>query len=503
MSDFGAQQEIVDFLIARDGGPCEIVTTHISIVALGATRAYKIKRPVCFPYLDFSTPERRFEMCRREIALNRLYAPEIYLGVRRITRERDASLSFDGAGALVDSVVLMHRFADDMLFDRMGREGRLAPAMIEELARRIAQFHDAASPDFVRGGAAALCDSLDRAIEALRQTGLASKAEVDVLATKLSGALALHGDTIEARRRAGAVRLCHGDLTLRNICLFEGAPTPFDCLEFSDDIATIDVLYDLAFLLMDLWRAGAAAFANIAFNRYLDARDETSGLGLLPFYQSFRATIRAHVEASQGHRDIARDYLSLAQRLLAPPRPALIAIGGLSGSGKSSLAAALGPRLGVAPGARILNSDRIRKQIFNVAPTARLPASAYAGDVSEKVYRQLFQATRWTLAQGWPAIADAVFDRPADRQAIEACARQFDVPFQGVWLDADFDQRAARVDRRINDVSDATRDVLALQMEKQTGGIDWRRFDSTREVSALVAEFSDPKVDQGISTAAP
>jgi hypothetical protein len=240
---------------------------------------------------------------------------------------------------------------------------------------------------------------------------------------------------------------------------------------------------------MDLWRAEAQDLANLAFNRYLDVRNEADGLSLLPLFQSFRATIRAHVEASQGHRDIAQGYLTLALTLLTPPRARLIAIGGFSGSGKSSVAAALAPGLGAAPGARILNSDRIRKQMFNVAPTARLPASAYASDVSEKVYRQLFDAARETLTRGWPVIADAVFDRPEDRAAIEACARQLDAPFQGLWLDVDFDRRAARVDQRVDDVSDATRDVLSRQMAKQTGVIDWRRLDATQDVSTLVAEI--------------
>lgn len=489
MTDFGVQQELVEFLIVQDGGPCEIVTTHISILVLGAVRAYKIKRPVCFPYLDFTTPESRFEMCLREVALNRLYAPDLYLGVRRIARERDDHLAFDGDGALVDGVVVMRRFSDDMLFDRMAREHRLTQDMIERLARRIARFHDAAAPNYVRGGAGALRQSLDGAIESLRLSGLAPAAPIAALAGKLTRVFESNQDLMESRRRAGAVRLCHGDLTLRNICLYEGAPTPFDCLEFSDDIATIDVLYDLAFLLMDLWQADAVDFANITLNRYLDARDETNGLALLPFFQSFRASIRAHVEAHQGHEETAQKYLTLAQSLLAVPRPSLIAIGGFSGSGKSSLAAALGPRLGVAPGARILNSDRIRKQMFEVSPTARLPAAAYAGEVSGKVYRQLFDMAQRTLAQGWPVIVDAVLDRPADRKAIETIARQLDVPFQGVWLDADLDLRAGRVDRRVNDVSDATRDVLSIQMEHETGAIEWRRLDATRDVSALAAEI--------------
>ena len=182
-------------------------------------------------------------------------------------------------------------------------------------------------------------------------------------------------------------------------------------------------------------------------------------------------------------------HLTQAQTLLTAPHPCLIAIGGLSGSGKSSVAAALAPRIGAAPGARVFNSDRIRKQMFNVAPTALLPAEAYASATSEKVYRHLFDMTQKTLAQGWPVVVDAVFDRPADRQMIEEIAQQLDVPFQGVWLDADFDQRAARVERRVNDVSDATRDVLKMQMEKDTGVIGWRRLDATQDASTLAAEI--------------
>ncbi len=490
MSDFGGRRELVEFLIAQDGGPCDIATTHISIVVLGARFAYKIKRPVRFPYLDFSTPELRFEICQREMTLNRLYAPELYVDVRRITRAYEGRLAFNGPGALVDGVVVMRRFPDDMLFDRMAREDRLTPDMIERLAHRIASFHDVAAPDFLRGGAAALRHSLDRAIEALRQSGLAPEADIAILARRLTEAFESNQTLMESRRQAGAVRLCHGDLSLRNICLYGGTPTPFDCLEFSDDIATIDVLYDLAFLLMDLWRADLAPLANTAFNRYLDMRDETDGLRLLPFFQSFRATIRAHVEASQGHEGMAKDYLTLAHRLLAPPSPRLVAVGGLSGSGKSSLAAALAPRLGVAPGARVLNTDRIRKRMYDSAPTARLPAAAYAREVSEEVYRRLFNAAGETLARGWPVIVDAVFDREPDREEIERLARRLDVPFQGVWLDADFDQRAARVDRRFDDVSDATRDVLALQMEKPIGEIGWRLLDATQDASALASGIS-------------
>ena len=310
------------------------------------------------------------------------------------------------------------------------------------------------------------------------------------LVARLNGALDAQSALLDARKARGKVRRCHGDLTLRNICLFEGAPTLFDCLEFDDEIATIDVLYDVSFLLMDLWRVGAFGCANLAFNRYLDARDETDGLPLLPFFMSLRAAIRAHVEASQHNAERARLYFDLAMTLLAPATGAVIAIGGLSGSGKSSVAAALAPVIGCPPGARIINSDRIRKRLFGVAPTARLPQEAYASAVSAQVYGEMFDVAARTAARGWPVIVDAVFDRSQDREAITAAAERARAPFLGVWLDLDLDRRAARVDARVNDVSDATRDVLEAQMEKPTGEIEWLKIDASKDTAIIAAQIS-------------
>lgn len=480
-------QEVVAFLAARLGAP-EIVRTHISVVLLGRERAYKLKRAVRLPYLDFSTRALRLEMCEREVALNRRFAPTLYLGVRRVTREKDGSLAFDGDGDFLDAVVEMRRFPNDALFDRMAREGRLTREMVERLAQRVAQAHDAAAPDLTRGGSAAMRAVIDSMEASLRQAAPAPATEVGALIDKLRGALADGAATIDARRAQGKVRSCHGDLNLRNVCLFDGEPTPFDCLEFSDDISIIDMLYDIAFLLMDLWRVGLHDLANVALNRYLDARAECEeeGLPLLPFFMSLRATIRAHVEASQGRAQTSRAFFDLARELLRPSRGAIVAIGGFSGSGKSSVAAALAPSLQPAPGARIFNSDRLRKRMFGASVTERLPPEAYASEVSAKVYSELFEWAAQVAKIGWPVVADAVFDRPQDRAAIEKAAQEAGVPFFGVWLDVDLAQRIARVDKRVNDVSDATRDVLRAQMAKETGEIAWLRMDAGREVSAIV-----------------
>ncbi|WP_036283558.1 AAA family ATPase [Methylocystis sp. ATCC 49242] len=481
-----AQDETVRFLSTLDGGAQETVTTHISIVLLGKERVYKLKRAVRFPYLDFSTPRLRLEMCEREVALNRRYAPRLYLGARRVTREKDGSLALDGAGETIDAVVVMRRFDDDALFEKMALAGRLTRDMIERLARHVAQVQDAEPPDYVRGGVAALGRIVDNIDASLREASAAAPAEIDAHVARLRGPLEAQAARLDARRIAGKVRPCHGDLNLRNICLFEGEPTPFDCLEFSDDISTIDVLYDFAFLLMDLWRVDLRDLANVALNRYLDARDEIDGLPLLPFFMSMRASIRAHVEASQGHAEKSRLYLNLARELLAPSHGAIVAIGGFSGSGKSSVAAALAPRLGAAPGARTINSDRIRKRMFGVGPTERLPQQAYGSDVSARVYRDMFTAAARVAATGWPVIVDAVLDRPQDRGEIENIARGLGVPFSGVWLDVDLARRVARVENRFNDVSDATRDVLQAQMAKDTGEIGWLRIDAARDIAAIV-----------------
>ena len=487
--DFGAQDDIVRFLASLDGGAERIVTTHISVVALCGTHAYKLKKAVRFPYLDFSTPSRRLEMCEREAALNMRFAPELYLGAHRVTREAGGRLALDGAGQTIDAVVVMRRFADDDLLEQIAKDGRLTRDMVESLARRVAKTHDEAAPDEARGGAAAMRRILDDAALSLRHAGAASAKEIEALVVRLGKALDAQAPLLDRRKAQGKVRRCHGDLTLRNICLFEGAPTLFDCLEFDDEMATIDVLYDIGFLLMDFWRIGAPAFSNLAFNRYLDARDETDGLPLLPFFMSLRAAIRAHVEASQQNAERARLYFNLAEALLAPAQGAVIAIGGLSGSGKSSVAAALAPLIGCAPGARVINSDRIRKRLFGVAPTARLPQEAYASAVSAKVYGEMFEEAARLAARGWPVIVDAVFDRPEDREAIRAAAERARAPFLGVWLDLDLAQRAARVDARVNDVSDATRDVLTAQMEKATGAIEWGKFDASKDRETIAAEI--------------
>jgi len=492
MTDDG-QSEVISFLqllCSSAGDASAPAATHISRIFFAGALVYKLKRAVRTPYLDFSTPALRLAACEAEVALNRRTASTLYRAVRRITREAPG-LAFDGPGELVDAVVEMNRFDDAALFDAMAAAGTLTPAHMEQLARKLAAFH--AGAERREGGAAQVGAVIALNERAIAATFLAQEPSLPAVLASMREALARNGALIDARAKAGRVKRCHGDLTLRNIALINGEPTPFDCLEFDEALASIDVLYDLAFTLMDLHHRGRAGLANVLFNRYLDNADEADGVALLPLFIAMRAIIRAHVTATMSAdasgasqstlRDEACDYLALAGRALAPAKSALVGVGGLSGSGKSTVAAALAPLLGPMPGARVLSSDRIRKALFGAAPTQRLPPEAYAPDVSEQVYKTARTQAAQHLAQGWPVIADAVFDRPEDRTALERVAADAGVGFIGVWLEAPHAALAARVSARTGDPSDATVAVLATQRDKlaaRGAPVEWISMDATQ-----------------------
>lgn len=484
------QAETLTFLeseAALLGLPVDAITTHISTVLMAGDRAFKLKRAVRFPYLDFSTVAHRLAFCESELVLNRRTAPDLYLRVRRITREADGQLAFDGTGPLIDAVVEMRRFAQRDLLDDMAQRDALTPGLITNLAHGIAQFHRGAAVSLDHGGAAGIAAVLDMNDRSLREVALVPDEAADTLRAAFQSAFERHAPMLEERRLAGKVRRCHGDLILRNICLVDDVPTMFDCIEFDDDIATIDVLYDLAFLLMDLWHRDRGDLANLLFNRYLDETNETSGIGPMPFLMAVRAAIRAHVTAAQAVGQPpgkaantlkeAGAYHDLVLSLLAGSDATLLAVGGLSGSGKSTVAACVASHLGPPPGARVLNSDRIRKDAYGVSAVTHLPQSAYLPEVSARVYTSFREEAGQALAAGYAVIADAVFDRPSERSAIEATAAKSGVAFQGVWLDASTTGLLmSRIANRRNDPSDATAEVLLDQVRHDSGDITWQHL---------------------------
>jgi uncharacterized protein len=515
------QYAVIEFLASpstHGGASVERIDTHTAIVFLAGTRAYKLKRAVLFDYLDFSTSDRRRALCDAEVRLNRRTAPALYRDVVAVTRELDGALALGGIGTPVDWVVEMNRFDQDMLFDRLAGEGRLDLELMPPLATAIAEFHTAADHRADHGGKAGMAWVIEGNAAGFAEYGAAcldpsaSVRTTDDARTELER----RGALLDARREAGFVRQCHGDLHLRNIVLLDGRPTLFDAVEFNDEIACTDVLYDLAFLLMDLWRRRLPRHANAVWNRYLAETGELEGACLLPLFLSCRAAVRAKTSATAARfqnddrrrgelQELSREYLAMAENLLHPPRPCVVAIGGLSGSGKSTLALGVAPAVGAVPGAVVLRSDEIRKLLCGVPLLQRLGPEGYSSQVSERVYATIAERARLAVRGGHSVIVDAVYTRPADRQAVERMAADVAVPFVGLWLDAPESTLIVRTEQRRNDPSDADAEVISMQRTQQTGAIAWHRLDAVLPAEIVLRSattYLRERMSEALNTAA-
>jgi aminoglycoside phosphotransferase family enzyme/predicted kinase len=476
-------------------GAVERIDTHGAIVFLAGPRAYKMKRAVRYPYLDYSTLEKRRWACMREVELNRRTAPDLYLQALPITREGTGKLVLGGDGEPVEWVVVMARFDQDGLFDALAERGELTSELLTALADAVADFHEKAQHADMPGDryARTMVKIAEESLQDLeRRPDLFEPSAVERLGRGTRDLLKRHAGILARRAEGGFVRLCHGDLHLRNVCLWNGRPTIFDCIEFDDAYATGDVQYDLAFLLMDLIERNLVPAANLVLNRYLSRTTDFEGLAPLPLYLSMRAAIRAKVaaaaegaqtteDAAAAKRRQAREYLQAALQYLRLPRARLIAVGGLSGSGKTALARRLAPVVDVAPGAVHLRSDVIRKRLFGSDERARLPQQAYTAETSERVYTRMADQARRTLAVGRAVLVDAVFARPEERRAMAAVAGSLGVPFEGLWLEAPEAELIARVQARTGDASDADAAVVRKQLGYDLGTVTWRRVDGAPE----------------------
>ena len=493
------QSSVVAFLaspMTHAGAAVERIDTHTSILFLTGERAWKLKRAVRYGYLDYGTADQRRAMCEAEVRVNRRTAPSLYRGVTAVTRERDGSLALGGAGTPVDWLVEMTRFDQNGLFDRLAETGALPLQLMVPLAHEIARLHRTADCRVNYGGWAAMRRVVTGNAAGFAEdgAGILDQAKCAKLTAFAHVVLARADVLLEQRSADGLVRRCHGDLHLRNIVLLDGQPTLFDAIEFSDDIAWIDVLYDLAFLLMDLERLGLRQHANILWNAYLTETNDLGGLALMPLFLSCRAAVVAKTTATAANlqtnprrrdelRTRANSYLTIADALLEPAPARLIAIGGPSGSGKSTLAMALAPSFGAPPGAVVIRSDEIRKKLCGVQPLDRLGPEGYTDAISRRVYATLMEQASKVVCSGYTAIADAVFADAADRDAIQRVAGAAGVPFVGLWLEAAAPVLVARVEARGPDPSDAGSDVVRRQLAHPVVGLRWQRLDAsaTRE----------------------
>ena len=496
------QAAVVDFLASPSthGGSCvERIDTHASVVCLAGDRAFKLKRAVRFDYLDFSTAELRHGCCEAELRLNRRTAPTLYRGVVAVTREEDGSYALDGKGTPVDWVVEMNRFPQEALFDRLAATGNLALELMSSLAAAIADFHLSAERRLDAGGKAGMSWVIEGNAAGFAEFGRGclepweSYRVTDASCRELDR----RADLLERRRADGYVRQCHGDLHLRNIVLLNGRPTLFDGVEFNDDISCIDVLYDLAFLLMDLWRRKLPRHANAVWNRYLSETADLDGLPLLPLFLSCRAAVRAKTSATaaqlrqtgSGGTNFRRWPASIWRwptgsciRRVAASSP----LGASRDRGNRR-----SPRRSRLESVRCLgrwSSGAMRHG--NVSAGSRSWSGSgrrISSHVSQRVYTTLAERAALVVQSGHSAVVDAVYARPADRQAIEQVAAAAAIPFIGLWLEAPEPVLMARTAQRRNDPSDADANVIRLQTAHDTGNMTWCRLDASVAEAALLS----------------
>ncbi len=493
-----SERDIVSVLSSPDAyehavSSVEHLETHISHVFLTGEFAYKLKKRVKFDFLDFSRLEFRKRCCEAELRLNSRYAPALYLSVLPISSVSGGCILGDDTN-VVDFVVKMRQFDQESLFDRLAERNALGDPLLLEMAEAIASFHENAAPAPDYWGIEQVRSALEKNLQGCREfcPSIFHQDTIDRLSSR-SAAIITEQKELIVRRQKDYVKECHGDLHLRNMCIFDGKVQLFDGIEFNPELSHIDVWADLAFFLMDLRYRGLAPQAALVWNRYLQQTDDFEGFRLLGLYTSFRAAVRARISALQSTSDLpqkssrtqdASRYLELALQCLQPGERQVIAVGGFSGSGKSTLATFLSRELGAVH----IRSDAVRKHLCNVPLKQKAPADAYTPAVSARTYEGMLRRTAHVVESDGIAVLDAVYQSEQDRLEIEKFAQDHDAEFTGIWCTSPAQVAEERIRSRRGDISDADQHVLSSQIISPTGRIDWFELDTTRTVEEEVEE---------------
>jgi len=489
----------------------ELLETHISWVLLTGEYAYKLKKPVALGFLDFTTLAARQHACEEELRLNRRTAPDLYLAVVPVTGAA-ADPRIGGEGPALDYAVKMREFPQEALLDRVAARGALAPELMDDLAAEVAAFHGAVERAGPASGFGSPADVIAQARQNFDQVraldpDAESAAALRRLAEWTEREFARRERTFAARRDSGFVRECHGDLHLRNLLLLEGRIVAFDCIEFNPHFRWIDVMSEVAFLVMDLVDHRLPAHAARFLDGYLEETGDYEGLALLRFYLVYRAMVRAKVACMRARQlpaadagraaaeREARGYLALAERFVARERRALILTRGLSGSGKTVFSGLAVEALGAIR----VRSDVERKRLHGLAARAQTGAAVgggiYAPEATRRTYERLHEIARFVLDAGFPAVVDATFLARADRDRFRALAREQGAAFAIAACEAPervLGERILARARAGGDASEATLEVLARQLaaaeplagEELTFAV---RIDTARDRAALRA----------------
>lgn len=466
----------------------ELVQTHISWLLLAGDCAYKIKKPVKLPFLDFSTLERRYRSCLDELRLNRRFSPDIYLDVVGIFNTPQEP-HFEAVGAPIEYAVKMLRFDDSMRLDRVCARGQLGSEHLSDLADTLVAFHESAAVAPASSHLGTAEEVLAPALDNLRElTGLlvgdTMQRRLAELTAWTQSQFVLLAPLLNARQRAGRIRECHGDLHLANMVLIDGRVRLFDCIEFNEKLRWIDVASDMAFTYVDLLAHSQPGLANWFVNEVLSRSGDYEAALVLRFYAVYRALVRAKVAAmtaAHGHGESpdALSYLALAERLMARPKVSLMITHGLSGCGKTH---ASGVFLLSDPSACTLRlrSDVERKRLFGLLPTERsessLAGGIYAPEAQVRTYDHLLAVSEMLLRAGWSVIVDATFLKHADRVMFRELAKDTGAVFSILAPQATAAQLHQRVQSRLEQAQDASEASLAV-LERQVQTIEPLRLE--------------------------
>ncbi|MCS7031527.1 MAG: AAA family ATPase [Gloeomargarita sp. SKYG116] len=469
-----------------------LLQTHISWVLLTGDYAYKIKKPVNFGFLDFSTLEKRQHFCQEELRLNQRLAPQLYLEVVPITVDPQGCYHLGGTGPVVEYTVKMRQFDQNDLWLTCFEQGRLTTQDLEKLGEQIAQFHQAAATnDYITSfGAIPVIQSVVDSNYAATATYVqAWGLEAMVQATKAftDRYFHEHADWFIERQQQGKIRECHGDLHLFNICFFQGQICVFDCIEFNDEFRLTDVAYDVAFLVMDLEFRGRRDLAYAFLNRYLELTGDYLAARLLPFYCSVRAYVRAKVNSflssdlgapaslRQDAKQTAIAYYQAAYGYSQPTRPKLFLMTGLSGSGKSTV----GRYLSQTYGAIQIRSDAVRKHLAGVPLYQRGGPEIYTSEMSARTYAELLRLGVELLRQGQSVVLDAKYDWVQSRGEVLNAVKDLAVDVHIIHTHAPVETLRERLQQRTGDIADATADLLPQQLA------EWEPF-TDRELAYVI-----------------
>ncbi|MDX1693231.1 MAG: AAA family ATPase [Ketobacteraceae bacterium] len=487
----------------------QMVETHISLVFLTGDFAYKVKKPVDFGFLDFSTLEKRRHYCELELSRNRVFAPDLYEKVMGLhVTEHGAELKDLLEGAQ-EYVVCMHQFPQSALLSLKVAAGDFSVEEAAELGRQLARLHaglEQAETGDARGTPAAISypvkENFSQISECLDDDS--QKQRLDAIRSWSLDRLEAHHEDFVQRKKRGRIRACHGDLHLNNILWMDKRAVPFDCIEFNDEFRWIDVISELAFLLMDLEHGHQQELASHCLNGYLEVSGDFEGVELLRFYKVYRAMVRAKVamlRMQQDHLDADElqalekeydSYVTLAEHDIRPEPVCLYITHGVSGSGKTTMARYVAGRLGAVH----VRSDVERKRLFHLAPDASsdslLNAGIYSAEASARTYHRLEEVAEAMISAGYPVIVDATFLSKNTRQRFFELGKRMQSPF--AILDCAIDEQTARnrVQARMENGGDASEADLKV-LEQQLGNQDFLSPQEQRYV--VVIDMGKPLED--------